>query len=67
MTPTQIRAALDACRLGQREFANTWLDYDERTVRRWCAGDTPIPQDVAKWLGALAAWHRANPPPRRAG
>jgi hypothetical protein len=67
MTPEEIRAALEICRLGQREIANTWLDYDERTVRRWCAGDYPIPPDVAKWLSGLAAWHKANPPPKWRG
>jgi DNA-binding transcriptional regulator YiaG len=64
VTPEEIRAALDTCRLGQKEFANVWTAYDQRTVRRWCAGEAVMPAEEAEWLRGLAEWHRAHPYPK---
>lgn len=36
------------------------LDVSSRTVRRWASGESPIPEDVASNLAALAAAIRAG-------
>ncbi|WP_171070459.1 hypothetical protein [Methylobacterium terricola] len=41
----------------------SYLDCDERIVRRWAAGDGAIPAELAAWLEKLAAVHEAAPPP----
>ena len=48
MTPTALRAALSRLRLTQVE-AGRLFGYDDggRSVRRWLAGDNPIPPAVA--------------------
>jgi hypothetical protein len=45
-----LRAAIKDSGLSARVFARTVLLRDERTVRRWLAGDSPIPQAVTDWL-----------------
>ena len=37
-----LRAAIDASGLSDRQFAKQRLLRDERTLRRWLAGDSPI-------------------------
>lgn len=49
MTPTQYRAAIERVGLSQRG-AGAFLGVDERTSRRWAAGDAAIPESVAKLL-----------------
>lgn len=49
MTATQYRAAIEKLGLSQRG-AGFFLGVDERTSRRWAAGDAPIPESVAKLL-----------------
>ena len=52
----KIRAQLDKCGLSQRGAARE-LDLDERTMRRYCAGDLPVPRVVdyaLRWLAAQA-------------
>ncbi len=49
MTPTQYAAAIDRLGLSQRA-AGRFLGVDERTSRRWIAGDAAIPESVAKLL-----------------
>lgn len=41
-----IRAAIDAAGMSARRFAVDVLTRDERTVRRWLAGDSPLPKAV---------------------
>jgi hypothetical protein len=41
-----IRAAIDASGMSARRFAVDILTRDERTVRRWLAGDSPLPRAV---------------------
>lgn len=36
--------------LSARQYATTVLLRDERTVRRWLAGDSPIPEPVLVFL-----------------
>lgn len=45
-----LRAAIDRSGLSARRFATEVMIRDERTIRRWLAGDSPIPKEVAKWL-----------------
>lgn len=47
----RLRAELERLGLSQRGLARE-LDLDERTVRRWCAGDSPVPRVV--WLAIRA-------------
>lgn len=50
MTPHQFLAALDRLTNGnQSEFARL-IGVDGRTVRRWVAGDLPIPKPVQALL-----------------
>lgn len=49
---TRLRATLIALGLSQRGAARL-LGLDERTVRRWCAGDSPVPTVVWLALDAL--------------
>lgn len=45
-----LRTAIERSGLSARAFAKDILLRDERTVRRWLAGDSPIPQAVIDWL-----------------
>jgi hypothetical protein len=63
MTAEELRACLDALHWSQRGLADI-LDRDPRMVRRWGSGHYAIPDDVAHWLGTLAAFHEQHPPPR---
>jgi|GEM_PF-4581998 len=48
-----LRAAIAASGLSARQFAMSVLLRDERTVRRWLAGDSPIPKIVVDRLQTL--------------
>lgn len=56
--------ALYALGWSQRELSRR-LAQDERTVRRWAAGEYPAPPAVLAWLETLAAHHAAHPAPRQ--
>lgn len=45
-----ITAAVEASGLSARRFGERILARDERTVRRWAAGDMPIPDVARAWL-----------------
>jgi DNA-binding transcriptional regulator YiaG len=49
MTPDQLRIAIDRLSLSQRGAARL-LGVNERTVRKWIAGDAEIPQSAAMVL-----------------
>lgn len=49
MTPTQYASAIERLGLSQRA-AGAFLGVDERQSRRWIAGDSAIPESVAKLL-----------------
>ncbi len=54
---TLMRAAVRASGLSARRFAVDVLTRDERTVRRWLAGDSPLPKAVRdKCLAIIAAF-----------
>jgi len=63
MTPATLRTALAALRWSQRGLAEA-LDCDDRLVRRWAAGDAPVPLLVAAWLDRAAGRMMRDPPPR---
>lgn len=48
----RLRAAIERSGLSARAFARDVLLRDERTVRRWLAGDSPIPEPVLAFLKA---------------
>lgn len=45
-----LRSAIERSGLSARRYATQVLTRDERTVRRWLAGDSPIPAAVLRWL-----------------
>ena len=57
MSPPQFRRVLRRLRLSQMEAARR-LGLNERTVRRWVAGDSRIPESVAL---LLHTWLRTHP------
>lgn len=51
MSPVDLlRAAIEASGLSARQYAVTVLLRDERTVRRWLSGESPIPESVIRFL-----------------
>jgi hypothetical protein len=48
--PDLLRRAIEASGMSARQYAATVLLRDERTVRRWLAGDSPIPEPVVQFL-----------------
>ena len=60
----RLRSALDRLHWGGQSLA-TILGVNERTVRRWCAGQNDAPQAVLDWLDRLAAFVDANPAPTK--
>lgn len=52
MTPDALRAAPKALGLSGRGLARA-LDVNEKTYRRWIAGDVPIPRSVAMAVQAM--------------
>lgn len=70
LSPTQ-RDAIEALRqliersgLPARQFAERVLLRDERTVRRWLAGTSPIPSVVIRNLDRLTVRARGKRAPR---
>lgn len=49
MTPDAFRTHLTRLGYSQAGFAR-FMDVDERTVRRWGTGETPIPKSVQMLL-----------------
>jgi len=51
MTPQELLArVIAASGLSARQYAVEVLLRNERTVRRWIAGDSPIPEEVVAFL-----------------
>jgi len=55
-----VRAAITVSGLSARRFAVEVLIREERTIRRWLAGDSPIPKAVRTRCMAIV-----NPPEPR--
>jgi hypothetical protein len=45
-----LRTAIEASGLSASRFAREVLLREDRTVRRWLSGESPIPNIVAAWL-----------------
>jgi hypothetical protein len=45
-----LAKAIEASGLSARRFAVEVLYRDERTIRRWLAGDSPVPEPVRNLL-----------------
>jgi len=52
MTPEEIKAALASLNLTQQQGARLFR-HNERTIRRWIAGDVGVPQGIAILLQML--------------
>ena len=64
MTPTRLREVLALLHWSQRGLADA-TGVDERQVRRWAAGDSPVPARIGAWLEKLVVYHTENPAPVR--
>lgn len=53
MTPKQLAATLEKLGLSQRSGAR-FLGVDERTMRKWIAGDARVPESAAKLLRLMS-------------
>lgn len=64
--PELIRAAIDITGLAARRFAVEYMGVDERSMRRWIAGDSPIQNHEDRaWLEAFVALYESRPSIRR--
>lgn len=54
MDAVQFRAGLDGLGLSQTAFAK-WTGKNPRTVRRWAAGEDPVPREIAVIIALLEA------------
>jgi hypothetical protein len=45
-----LRSRIEASGLSATRFAREVLLREDRTVRRWLSGESPIPNIVAAWL-----------------
>lgn len=58
MTDADLLArVIAASGLSARQWAMKVALRDERTIRRWLAGDSPIPQPVLDYLRTTASRH----------
>jgi transcriptional regulator with XRE-family HTH domain len=62
VTGAELAAALRTIGWSQRELARR-LNVGETQVRRWVAGQAPIPPALEIWLAKAADWHAKHPPP----
>lgn len=53
MTPTALRTIITKLGINNTELGRFLGHTDGREVRRWLAGDVPIPVPVAKLLGLM--------------
>lgn len=61
---TRIAHALATLHWGPQVAARI-LDVNERTIRRWLAGQNDPPAEVLAWLEQCASFVRTHPPPGR--
>jgi hypothetical protein len=62
MTPERFRECMDILNLGNHHLT-TWLDVDDRRVRRWKDGKREVPPEFAEWLEALMTFWETHPMP----
>lgn len=58
----RLSTALYALHWGPIDLARV-LDVNERTIRRWLAGQNDPPEQIVAWLEMIVAWLVDNPPP----
>ena len=63
MTAGQLKRALKRLGVSQLSLARR-LEMDPRTIRRWCAGDLPVPRTVELVMGC---WRAHGLPAAEAG
>lgn len=63
MSPYRLAVCLAIIGWSERELARR-TGRLQTTVRRWTAGSPAVPAEVAAWVEAMAAFHRAHPAPR---
>jgi DNA-binding transcriptional regulator YiaG len=63
MTPERFRQSLTALDLSPVAFAS-WINANDRMVRRWASGKMVIPDDMSQWLEGLTKYLEQNPLPR---
>ncbi len=64
--PELIRAAVEISGLAARRFAVDVMGVNERSTRRWLAGDSPIQNaEDRAWLEAYVALWETRPAIRR--
>lgn len=51
-TVAQLRTLIERSGLSASAFARDVLIREPRTIRRWLAGDSPIPTVVVEWIEA---------------
>lgn len=62
MTDCQLlEAAIERSGLSARKYAELVLVRDERTIRRWLKGTSPIPKAVREMLQVQAAKPKESP------
>ena len=61
----RLARAIELSGLSARKFAKVVLVRDERTVRRWLAGDSPVPSSVREKVAELLAQAGAAEAPRK--
>lgn len=64
--PELVRQAVEISGLAARRFAVEIMGVNERSVRRWLAGDSPIQnREDRAWLEAFVALYESRPAIRR--
>ncbi len=64
MTRQRLVTLLQALGWSQSALADR-LHCSASTVRQWCNGRKPVPENVAEWLDEFGGWLLANPLPKR--
>ena len=62
-TERRMRIALGTLFWGAGSLAGA-LGVRADTAKKWLASKSRLPADILPWLETLAAFHRANPPPK---
>jgi DNA-binding transcriptional regulator YiaG len=60
MTALQLQRLLDRAELSQRAAAKA-LEMNERSMRRYCSGEQPVPKTVELALLYLVSKHEVKP------
>ena len=64
MHPDRLAATLRTLRWSVMDAAAA-TGWNERTIRRWLAGEYAIPDDIEHWLERMSAVFAEMPPPHK--